>query len=115
MAGRPRLYANAAEKTRAYRERQQQHISELDKWAEQAVNDMTRLRRSVIVAQGRGDTIALSLRTNNLTDLMEDLASYFHSGVDEHQKLKPLDQGLQQASKPRPKKETPRNKEELLP
>jgi hypothetical protein len=79
MAGRPRLYANAAEKTRAYRERQRQHTSELDDWAKQAVNDMTRLRRSVIIAQSRGDVLALSLRTENLTDLMEDLALYFSS------------------------------------
>lgn len=81
MAGRPRLYANAAEKTRAYRERQRQHISELDEWAEQAVNDMTSLRRSVIVAQGRGDVLALSLRTENLTDLMHDLARYFYGAT----------------------------------
>jgi hypothetical protein len=79
MAGRPRLYASAAEKTRAYRERQRQHISELDGWAEQSVDEMARLRRSVIIAQGRGDALALSLRTENLTDLMEDLALHFSS------------------------------------
>jgi hypothetical protein len=78
MAGRPRLYANAAEKTRAYRERQRRYTSELDEWAEQTAEDMGRLRRSVIVAQYRGDVLALSLRTENLTDLMQDLARYFN-------------------------------------
>jgi uncharacterized protein Yka (UPF0111/DUF47 family) len=78
MAGRPRLYINATEKTRAYRERQRQHTSEFEEWAEQAAEDMRRLRRSVIVAQHRGDVLALSLRTENLTDLMQDLARYFY-------------------------------------
>jgi hypothetical protein len=79
MAGRPRLYASAADKTRAYGERQRQHISELDSWAEQAANDMALLRRSVIIAQYRGDALALSLRTEKLPELLEDLALYFSS------------------------------------
>lgn len=77
MAGRPRIYANAAEKTRAYRERKRQHTSEFDEWAEQATNDMLQLRWAVIIAQDRGDVLALSMRTEKLTDLMHDLAAYF--------------------------------------
>jgi len=78
MAGRPRLYANAAEKTRAYRERQRKHTLEYDAWAEQTDNDMRRLRRAVHIAQDRGDALALTLRTENMTDLMQDLANYFY-------------------------------------
>jgi len=88
MAGRPRLYANAAEKTRAYRERLRRHTSEFEEWAEQAAEDMMRLRRCVIVAQHRGDVLALSLRTENITDLMQDLASYFYGEAAAPQKHK---------------------------
>jgi uncharacterized protein Yka (UPF0111/DUF47 family) len=88
MAGRPRIYANAAEKTRAYRERQRKHTSAFEEWAEQADDDMRRLRRAVIIAQHRGDVLALSLRTENLTDLMQDLAGYFNSEAAAPQKHK---------------------------
>jgi hypothetical protein len=81
VPGRPRLYDNAAEKNRAYRDRHQQYLSEMDGWAEQATDDMTSLRRAVTIAQGRGDDLALSLRTAQLTDMMEDLAIYFRTGA----------------------------------
>ncbi len=77
MAGRPRLYANAADKTRAYRDRQRQYVSELDGWAEKAADEMRRLNRAVRIAQGRGDALALSIRSEGLSEMMEDLALYF--------------------------------------
>jgi hypothetical protein len=81
MAGRPRLYQNAAEKTRAYRERQSQRTVKMDRLTlEQLEMDLDRLRQAVYLAQHRGDTLARSLRTVMLTDLLEDLALYFESG-----------------------------------
>jgi|HubBroStandDraft_4_1064222.scaffolds.fasta_scaffold1524975_1 uncharacterized protein Yka (UPF0111/DUF47 family) len=88
MAGRPRIYANAAEKTRAYRERLRKHTSEFEEWAEQATDAMRYLRRSVIIAQRRGDVLALSLRTEDPIDLMKDLTSYFDPEAAAPQKQK---------------------------
>jgi hypothetical protein len=84
MAGRPRLYANAAEKTRAYRER----IKEQDRgtmkvnsqWFEQNQADARRLIIAVWAAQRRKDPLALSLRTKKTADLMADLARFFETG-----------------------------------
>lgn len=60
MAGRPRLYANAAEKNRAYRERQELSRMVVDRqWAEQSRKDMRRLTCAVMDAQKRGDELAL--------------------------------------------------------
>jgi hypothetical protein len=82
MAGRPRLYANSAEKNRAYRERQEKRSMTVDRlWAEQSLKDMRRLIDAVHVAQKRGDELALSLRAITTPDMMEDLALYFETGV----------------------------------
>lgn len=82
MAGRPRLYASAAEKTRAYRERQEQQKVTRDRATlEYLEADLQRLRKAVYTARERGDPLALSLDTITLTDLLEDLALYFESGA----------------------------------
>jgi hypothetical protein len=82
MAGRPRLYANAAEKTRAYRERQELTRTVVDRqWAEQSLKDMRRLSRAVHEAQKRGNELALSLTSVTIVEMMADLALYFESGV----------------------------------
>jgi hypothetical protein len=82
MAGRPRLYANAAEKTRAYREREAQRTVKMDRLTlEQIEEELDRLRKAVYVAQERGDPLALSLRTALETDMLADLARYFESGI----------------------------------
>jgi hypothetical protein len=80
MAGRPRLYQNAAEKTRAYRERQAQRTVQMDRITlEQLEAHLQRLREAVYVAQEKGDPLALSLRTVMITDLLEDLAHHFEA------------------------------------
>lgn len=82
MAGRPRLYQNAAEKTRAYRERQAQRTVKMDRITlEQIETHLKRLREAVYAAQERGDPLALSLRTVMQTDMLADLALYFETGV----------------------------------
>jgi hypothetical protein len=82
VAGRPRLYANAAEKTRAYRERQEKRMMAVDRqWAEQSMKDMRRLTCAVMDAQKRGDELALSLRAVTTTTMMADLALYFETGA----------------------------------
>jgi len=82
MAGRPRLYADAAEKTRAYRERKGALTIAADRqWFEQSIKDMRRLACAVIDAQKRGDPLALSLRVAMAPEMMEDLAHYFESGI----------------------------------
>jgi hypothetical protein len=80
VAGRPRLYANAAEKTRAYRERQEKRTVAADRqWFEQSVKDMRRLTRAVMLARKSGDALALSLRATTQADMMADLALYFEA------------------------------------
>lgn len=82
MAGRPRLYQNAAEKTRAYREREAQRTVKMDRVTLERIEaDLDRLRKAVYAAQERGDPLALSLRTTMETDLLEDLALYFETGA----------------------------------
>jgi len=82
MAGRPRIYANAAEKTRAYRERQEKRMVTADRqWFEQSIRNMRRLTCAVMDAQKRGDALALSIRAVTEKDMMADLALYFESGV----------------------------------
>jgi hypothetical protein len=81
MAGRPRLYANAAEKTRAYRQREEQRTVKMDRITlERFEEDLERLRKAVYLAQERADPLARSLRTAMITDMLEDLALYFESG-----------------------------------
>ena len=81
MAGRPRLYANAAEKTRAYRQREEQRTVKMDRITlERFEEDLERLRKAVYLAQERGDPLAQSLRAAMITDMLEDLAHYFESG-----------------------------------
>ena len=81
MAGRPRLYENAAEKTRAYREREAQRYVMMDRLSlEEIQRDLLRLRLAVFAAQKRDDPLVQSLRTVMMTDLMEDLAIYFETG-----------------------------------
>jgi hypothetical protein len=76
------LYANAAEKTRAYRERQEKRFMTVDRqWFEQSRKDMRRLTCAVMDAQKRGDELALSLKVVMTTDMLADLALYFESGV----------------------------------
>ena len=82
MAGRPRLYQNAAEKTRAYRERQAQRTVHMDRVTlEQIEAYLKRLREAVYAAQQRGDPLALSLHTTMELDILADLAHYFESGI----------------------------------
>ena len=82
MAGRPRLYASAAEKTRAYRQRLEQQTIIVDRqWFEQTQKDIERLRKAVYAAQDRGDPLALSLRTVTTTEMMAHLSLYFECGV----------------------------------
>ncbi|GAC1659920.1 MAG: hypothetical protein NVS9B15_23560 [Acidobacteriaceae bacterium] len=82
MSGRPRLYVNAAEKTRAYREREEQRTVKIDRITlEQIEEHLERLRQAVNAAQDRGDPLAQSLRTMMITDILADLASYFESGT----------------------------------
>ena len=70
MAGRPRLYANSAEKNRAYRERREKRLTIVDRqWAEQSLKDMRRLIDAVHGAQRRGDELALSLRATAIPDM----------------------------------------------
>ena len=81
MPGRPRLYANAAEKTRAYREREAERTVKMDRITlERFEEDMEHLRNAVCLAQDRGDLLAKSLRTAMITDLLADLATYFETG-----------------------------------
>src|SRR5580698_6294537 len=82
MAGRPRLYTNAAEKTRAYRERQEKRTIIADRQSfECTVKDMKRLTCAVMDAQKRGDELALSLKVVTTTDMLADLALYFETGT----------------------------------
>lgn len=82
MAGRPRLYQNAAEKTRAYRERQEQQTVTRDRSTlERLEEHIERLRQAVYAAQERGEPLALSLDTITCDDLLADLALYFESGT----------------------------------
>ena len=81
MAGRPRIYANAAEKTRAYREREAHRYTKTDRIThEQFEADLRRLREAVHAAQDRGDPLARSLRTVMMMDMLSDLAAYFETG-----------------------------------
>lgn len=84
MAGRPRIYANAAEKTHAYRERIEKENGGTTKvythLFEQSQSDMRRLIGAVLKAQRRGDPLALSLETKRATDLVLDLSQYFETG-----------------------------------
>lgn len=78
MAGRPRLYPNAAEKTRAYRERQQQQRVNIHRADfEQIEAHLGRLMNAVDAAKRSGNVVASSLKTVSRLDLLSDLAAYF--------------------------------------
>jgi hypothetical protein len=80
MAGRPRLYANAAEKTRAYRQRQAQRSVSMDRVTlEQIEAALERLMTAVLAAQQSGDPLAGSLSTVSRLDLLAELAAYFET------------------------------------
>ena len=97
MAGRPRLYASAAEKTRAYREREAERTVKMDRITlERFEEDLERLRKTVYLAQDRGDPLAKSLRTVMITDMLADLATYFETGV-----FRPQPQTKQRKQKPK--------------
>ena len=84
MAGRPRIHADAAERTRAYRKRIEEQdrgtIKVYEEWYEHNQADIRRLKAAVWAAQHRKDPLALSLRTQATEDLMADLTSYFETG-----------------------------------
>jgi hypothetical protein len=84
MAGRPRIHADAAERTRAYRKRIEEQdrgmIKVYSEWYEQNQTDARRLIIAVWAAQRRKDPLALSLRTKKTVDLMADLTRFFETG-----------------------------------
>lgn len=74
MAGRPRLYANSAEKNRAYRTRQEQTHVLVDRWVfEQTDTLLERLMLTAQDAQRRGHPLAASLNMRGRFDLLESL------------------------------------------
>ena len=78
MAGRPRLYGSAAEKTAAYRQRQEQRTVTLDRVAQEVLQeDLDRLMAAVNSACAVADPLALSLDTVSRQDLLLSLACYF--------------------------------------
>ncbi len=80
MAGRPRLYADAAEKNRAYRARQEkQNVKIRRDDLEVLQAHLVRLRTAVYAAQDAGDVLANSLNTVTHLDLLETLAAHFES------------------------------------
>jgi len=82
VAGRPRMYANAAEKMRAYREKEETRIVLVDRiWFEQTQQDLNRLWHAVHDAQKSGHEIALSLDLRSKTDVLQGLAVYFETGA----------------------------------
>lgn len=84
MAGRPRIHADAAERTRAYRKRSAEQdrgtIKVYSEWYEQNQADERRLIAAVWAAQRRKDPLALALRTEKTEDLMDDLVHFFETG-----------------------------------
>ena len=78
MAGRPRLYADAAAKTRAYRERQEQRLVKWDRiTAEDLQAHLKRLRFAVDDARCAGDPLACSLDTITIFELLTGLSAHF--------------------------------------
>ena len=78
MAGRPRQYADNAEKARAYRARRAALVVEADReWFEDINARLYRLLSSVASAARAGDPIAASVRISTCAELLESLAVYF--------------------------------------
>ena len=78
MAGRPRLYANAAEKTAAYRQRESKRTVKMDRLTLEEIEALLgRLMTAVQEAQTAGDALACSLNTRSRPELLADLAIYF--------------------------------------
>jgi hypothetical protein len=80
MAGRPRLYGSGAEKTAAYRARQERRLVVRERASQEYLEaDMERLRQAVFAAATAGDGLARSLRTGMWMDLLQDLAAHFEA------------------------------------
>jgi hypothetical protein len=78
MAGRPRLYADAAAKARAYRQREEERTVKWDRLtAEDLQAHLKRLHLAVLDAQAAGDALARSLDTITLFDLLAGLTAHF--------------------------------------
>lgn len=78
MAGRPRLYENAAEKNRAYRARQAERLVLADRLTfEEAHADLRALTEAVREASQAGDPLARALSTITRHDLLHSLAEHF--------------------------------------
>jgi hypothetical protein len=85
LAGRPRLYATNAGKTRAYRDRLSAALVPVDRgYFEQTQADLRRLAEAVIDATRVGDPLASALDTITKHDLLESLAQHFEKIVREH-------------------------------
>jgi hypothetical protein len=82
MAGRPRLYANAAEKTRAYRQRRDLRVALVDRVCyEQLEVSLKRLMLAVDHARQAKDPLAMQVDTVTWVDALEDLAEHFEGRV----------------------------------
>ena len=80
MAGRPRLYADAAAKARAYREREEQRSVKWDRVTAEALEShLKRLRLAVVDAQRAGDALACTLDTITVIDLLSGLTAHFEA------------------------------------
>jgi hypothetical protein len=78
MAGRPRLYANAAEKTAAYRARQEKRFVVRDRVTQEYLEaDVRRLLTAVNAAAAAGDGLARSLNRVSWIDLLDSLSAHF--------------------------------------
>ena len=78
MAGRPRVYGSAAEKTKAYREREQARLVWVDRISQEQLEvELKRLVFAVVGAGQAGDALAQRLDTITTLDLLSDLADYF--------------------------------------
>jgi hypothetical protein len=78
MAGRPRMYADTAEKNRAYRARVQQQSVKVHRDDLLVMEEhLDRLRKAVYAAAAAGDVVACSLHTITHLDLLATLAAHF--------------------------------------
>jgi len=78
MAGRPRLYGDAAEKNRAYRARVQKQSVKVHRDDLLVMEEhLDRLRKSVYAAADAGDIVARSVDTITYLDLLATLAAHF--------------------------------------
>jgi hypothetical protein len=78
MAGRPRMYADTAEKNRAYRARQEQQKVKIRREDLLVMEEhLDRLRKAVYGASDAGDVLACSLHTVTYLDLLATLAAHF--------------------------------------